>query len=68
LIEIPEQLTTDGGPSSTATRATSEQVVPSVDPMEPTSMETAIEQRTSEQVPPEASDMEHTAMEEKVSP
>jgi hypothetical protein len=66
--EIPEQLAVGGRPSSAATVATSEQAAPSADPIEPTMIETAVEQRTSEQVPPEAPIVDHAATEERRVP
>jgi hypothetical protein len=66
--EIPEELAAGGRPSSAAVRATSEQAVPSADPIEPMTMEIATEQRTPKQVPPEAPGVEHVATEEKRVP
>jgi hypothetical protein len=48
--------------------ATSEQAVPSADPIEPTTVEIAAEQRTSEQVPPKAPGVEHATIEERRVP
>jgi hypothetical protein len=64
-MEIPEELTASGRPSSATARVTSEQAAPSTIPIEPTMVETTAEQRTSEQVPPEAPGVEHTATEER---
>jgi hypothetical protein len=57
--EIPEQLAAGGRPSLVATRAIIGQAAPSTDLIEPTTVETAIEQRTSELVPLEAPGVEH---------
>jgi hypothetical protein len=62
-MEIPEELTTGGRPSSAAARTSSEQVAPSADPIEPTTVETVAEQRASKQVPHEAPGVEHAATE-----
>jgi hypothetical protein len=66
--EVPEELAAGGKPSSADARATSEHVVPSVNPKELTMVEAAAEQRASEQVPPEAPSVEHAAPEERRVP
>jgi hypothetical protein len=48
LTEVLEELAAGGKPATDGMRATSEQVVPSADPKEPTTVETSAEQRASE--------------------
>jgi hypothetical protein len=66
--EVPEELAAGGKPATAGVRTTSEQVVSSTDPKEPTMVETAAVQRASEQVPPEAPSVEHVAPEERRVP
>jgi hypothetical protein len=63
-MEVPEELAAGGNPSSAGGRATSKQSVLSVDPKEPTTVETSAKQRASEQVLPEAPSIKHAAPEE----
>jgi hypothetical protein len=67
-MEIPEELTADGRPSSAAVRATSKQAAPSADPKEPTRVEIAAEQRASEQLSPKAPGVERAATEKRQVP
>jgi histidinol-phosphate/aromatic aminotransferase/cobyric acid decarboxylase-like protein len=66
--EVPEELAASGKPATDGARVTSEQVVPSADPKEPTIVEMSTEQRASEQVPPEAPSVEQAAPEERRYP
>jgi hypothetical protein len=66
--KVPEELTAGGKPATDGARATSEQVVPSADPKEPTTVETSTEQWASEQVPPDAPSVEQAASEERRDP
>jgi hypothetical protein len=67
-MEVPEELATGGKPATDGARVTSEQVVPSADPKEPTTVESSAEQRAFEQVPPEAPSVEQAAPEERRDP
>jgi hypothetical protein len=64
-MEVPEELTAGGNPSSANARSTSEQVAPSANPKEPTMVEATAEPRASEQVSPEASSVEPASPEER---